>query len=43
MLGDRLLPLPALQDKVGFKHTKIYALIRMGKFPPGKLLFGKRL
>lgn len=43
MLGDRLLPLPALQDKVGFKHTKIYALIREDKFPPGKLIFGKRL
>lgn len=43
MPGDRLLPLLALQDKVGFKHTKIYALIREDKFPPGKLIFGKRL
>ncbi|WP_075882060.1 helix-turn-helix domain-containing protein [Vreelandella massiliensis] len=41
--GERLLPLPALQDKVGFKHTKIYVLIREGEFPPGKLIFGKRL
>lgn len=41
--GDRLLPLPALESKVGFKHTKIYALIREDKLPPGKLIYGKRL
>lgn len=41
--GDRLLPLPALQNKVGFKHAKIYRLIRAGEFPPGKLIQGKRL
>lgn len=41
--GDRLLPMPALQEKVGFKHAKIYRLIRAGDFPPGRMLFGKRL
>lgn len=41
--GDRLLPLPALEDKVGFKQAKIYRLIRDGDLPPGKLIHSKRL
>ncbi|MFW6278185.1 MAG: helix-turn-helix domain-containing protein, partial [Halorhodospira sp.] len=41
--GDRLLPLPALEEKVGFKHAKIYRLIRAAEFPPGRMIFGKRL
>lgn len=43
MGNQRLLPLPELEKKVGFKHSKIYALIRAGEFPPGKLIHGKRL
>jgi len=41
--NERLLPLPALEQKVGFKHTKIHELIRAGEFPPGKLIQGKHL
>lgn len=40
---QRLLTLPKVEDKVGFKHSKLYALIRAGEFPPGKLIQGKRL
>lgn len=43
MPNNRLLPLPKVEDKVGFKHTKIYELIRAGEFPTGKLIQGKRL
>ncbi len=43
MPNDRLLPLPKVEDKVGFKHTKIYELIREEKFPRGKMIQGKRL
>jgi len=41
--NERLLPLPALEQKVGFKHTKIHELIRDDEFPPGKLIQGKHL
>lgn len=43
MANERLLPLPELERKVGFKHTKIYQLIRDGVFPAGKMIQGKRL
>ncbi len=43
MPNERLLTLPKVEDKVGFKHSKIYALIREGEFPAGKLIQGKRL
>lgn len=43
MPTDRLLPLPELERKVGFKHAKIYRLIRAGRFPSGKIIQGKRL
>ena len=42
-VDERLLPLPALEQKVGFKHTKIHELIRDDEFPPGKLIQGKHL
>lgn len=41
--SQRLMPLPKVEDKVGFKHTKIYELIRAGEFPTGKMIQGKRL
>lgn len=43
MAHDRLLPLPELERKVGFKKTAIYAMIGRGEFPQGKILHGKRL
>lgn len=43
MPNERLLPLPELEKKVGFKHTKIYELMRAGQFPSGKMIQGKRL
>jgi len=43
MANNRLLPLPELEKKVGFKHAKIYRLIRSGEFPTGKMIQGKRL
>jgi len=43
MPQDRLLPLPELEHKIGFKKSKIYDWIANGAFPPGKLVLGKRL
>lgn len=43
MPNDRLLPMPELERKVGFKKSAIYEMINRGDFPPGKLLHGKRL
>ncbi|WP_163650720.1 helix-turn-helix domain-containing protein [Modicisalibacter sp. 'Wilcox'] len=40
---ERLLPLPELENKVGFKRSKLYSLIGTGAFPPGKMIQGKRL
>tara|TARA_R110000772_G_scaffold103112_1_gene204029 strand:- start:289 stop:774 length:486 start_codon:yes stop_codon:yes gene_type:complete len=41
--GERLLPMLALEAKVGLKRSKIHALVGDGDFPPGRLIFGKRL
>ncbi|TDV89212.1 AlpA family transcriptional regulator [Halomonas alkaliantarctica] len=41
--SERLLPMPALEDKVGLKRTKIYGLIQAGDLPPGKTIHGARL
>jgi len=43
MTTERLLTLPDLESKVGFKHAKIYRMIRAGDFPSGKMIQGKRL
>lgn len=41
--GERLLPLPEVEKKVGFKSAKIYRLRAAGEFPAGRMVHGKRL
>jgi predicted DNA-binding transcriptional regulator AlpA len=43
MANDRLMPLPELEKKIGFKSAKIYNMIREGSLPQGKMIQGKRL
>ena len=38
-----LLPLQKVEDMVGFKHVKIYALMKENKFPKSKRIAGKVL
>jgi prophage regulatory protein len=35
-MQDRLLPLPAVLDRVGIKKTKLYAMVGAGEFPAPK-------
>lgn len=43
MKAKRLLTIREVEERVSFKHNKIYQMIRAGEFPPGRLIQNKRL
>lgn len=42
-MSDKLLTLSGVEEKVGHKKSWIYSAIQTGRFPPGKMIHGKRL
>jgi prophage regulatory protein len=41
--GIKMLRLPAVEDRVGYKKTRIYDLISKGRFPPPVKLGARRI
>lgn len=42
-MGERLLTIKGVEEKIGFKESKIRLMIREGRFPTGRMIQGKRL